>query len=326
MGMTQPWLPRSDVEIIDDAETGARIYRLGELESLMACQACGTPIVPTAPGQKTCGSMRCRDKIRIRTPEYIYRSRQRNRVWCAENRGCKSKRPWLLGPPPFGQYLPGGAMTLSVSPTPKWPIEHRNVRALHGMVTAIVGEPHQRWPEWALIPWDAGCGWAVYFRRDEIARRMASRRLDAVLYGRDVSVETGFLARMKAPVVRKRGHQRVVIDAITPVVIQSTNRTVHRLTPTAHSLLSALTIGLPGRLGLVDFEHDAATIEVIEQSTQHQTVDVGGKHDKITGWVGRVVVDVNAVSRWLLEACARGPGFGGRTAFGFGRIRVSEAP
>lgn len=42
------------------------------------------------------------------------------------------------------------------------------------------------------------------------------------------------------------------------------------------------------------------------------------------GWEGSCVVEVNAPARWMLE-CDALVGLGGRTALGFGRVRVSPA-
>lgn len=312
------------VEVIVDAETGARIYRMGDLESLLACVGCGVPIIPVAPGQRTCGAPRCREAARVLTPAQQAAKIERSRAWAAEHRGCSKAKPWLRGAPPHLPYLPGGGMTLSVSPTPRWPIEHRNIRALHGMMTMTVGLAHQRWPEWSLIPWPEGCGWGVYLRQDQVARRIAGRTIEGRLYDRDVTIKTGPLVRIKAPAPGRRGRQRIRLDTITPVVIETEGRTVTRTMPTVTSIWNALTQSLPDRLGLVGLDKQMVVLEVVSHETQTETVPLGGKGGPVKGWAGSVVLEVNAVTRWLLEAAARGPGLGGRVAFGFGRIRVGE--
>lgn len=315
--------PRPDVTITDDPETGARIYRMGDVESVVACCGCGVPIIPTAPGQRTCGAPVCREAARVLTPVQRAAKIERSRAWAAEHRACSKAKPWLRGAPPHLPYLPGGGMTVSISPAPRWPIEHRNIRAFHGMMTMLVGLPHQRFPEWSLVPWSEGCGWGVYLRQDDVARRLAGHTIEGRLYDRNVSVKMGPLVRMKAPMIAKRGHQRIRVDTVTPVVIETDGRTVTRTMPTVTSILRALTHSLPDRLGLVGFDRSTAVLEVVSHETQTESVPLGGKHGVVKGWAGSAVLEVNAVSRWLLEAASRGPGLGGRVAFGFGRVRVS---
>lgn len=314
------------VEVSVNEETGAPVYRMGEVESTVACAVCGVPIIPVARGQRTCGAPRCREALRVVTPGRVAAARERNRAWCAEHRGCVKPQPWLYGQPPHLPYLPGGGVTIAVAPAPRWPIEHRNVRALHGLLTTIVGLPHQRFPEWALVPWPSGCGWGAYFRQDDVARAVAGRTHTGVLFDQPITATMGPLVRIKAPDVRRRGRQRLTISTITPVVIESADRTVTRAVPIASSILSALTVNLPERLGLVGFDAASAVLDVVSHETATDTVPVGGKWGDVNGWAGAVVVECNAVARWLLEAAARGPGLGGRTAIGFGRVRVSPCP
>lgn len=315
--------PNPNVEVIDDPETGARVYRLGEVESTVACAVCGVPIIPIAGGQRTCGAPACREVARVLTPAQRAVKIERSRAWAAEHRGCSKSKPWLRGAPPHLPYLPGGGMTIAISPVPRWPIEHRNIRAFHGMMTMLVGLVHQRFPEWSLVPWPEGCGWGVYMRQDEVARRLAGRTIEGRLYDREVTVTTGPLIRIRAPLPGKRGRQRIRLDTITPVVIEAEGRTVTRTMPTVTSITSALTQSLPDRLGLVSLDRDTVVLEVVSHETQTEVVPLGGKGGPVKGWAGSVVLEVNAVTRWLLEAAARGPGLGGRVAFGFGRVRVS---
>lgn len=317
--------PNPAVEVIDDPETGARVYRMGDVESVVACFGCGVPIIPKSPGQRTCGAPACREAARVLSPEQRVAKLERSRAWAAEHRGCKRPRPWLRGTPPHLPYLPGGGITISVSPPPRWPIEHRNIRAFHGMMTMLVGLPHQRFPEWSLVPWPEGCGWGAYLRQDDVAARLSNRTVEGVLYDRPVTIKTGPLVRIKAPVVRKRGRQKIRLVTMTPVVIETDGRTVTRTMPTVTSIVSALTHSLPDRLGLVGFDSSLVVLNVMSHETQTEVVPLGGKGGPVKGWVGSVVLEVNAVSRWLLEAAARGPGLGGRVAFGFGRIRVEGA-
>lgn len=311
-------------EKIVDAETGSVIYRSGEIESLFACEFCGVAIVPLGPWQRTCGSERCRDRLRLLDPKRVAYARAKNRRWCEEHRAVRNRQPWLFGPPPHGPYLPGGGCEIAIAPPPQWPIEHRNVRALHGMLTAVMQSQHGQWPAFSILPWPRGCGWAVYSRVDEELARVAGQRVRCRLFDREVDATFGPLARMKAPVVTRRSRQRVRVDAITPVIVRSMSGTTIYTAPTAELLRSTLTQEFPGRLG-VEIGDDDLRLELVERDTQPATVLLGGKYGAVRGWTGSIVLDVNAVGRWLIEAAARGPGLGGRVSFGFGRIRVSEA-
>jgi len=131
--------------------------------------------------------------------------------------------------------------------------------------------------------------------------------------------------RPRYPRVSKRGHRKLRIDALTPVVIQSTGRATLRIQPTQTSLTAALATELPERVGVDSFDRDSLMLKVISHDSRKEVVDMGGKYGLISGWVGHVVVDTNAVGEFLLRCAANGPGLGGRTAFGFGRIVVSAA-
>jgi CRISPR/Cas system endoribonuclease Cas6 (RAMP superfamily) len=108
---------------------------------------------------------------------------------------------------------------------------------------------------------------------------------------------------------------------VTPVVIRNSGERTHIL-PTAGNILSTLCVWLPRRLGL-ELPQDAATLQVLERHTQEQWTQMGEKYGRQGGFVGWLVVDTNAVGHWLLKV-AEGIGLGGKTAFGFGRIRVSD--
>lgn len=317
----------SAVESFVDAETGARVYRAGDLESTFACEVCGRPFVPSQRRQRTCGASRCQERRRyenkLRDPRQIAQGRARNTRWAMANGRTTKPQPWLLGAPPYGSHLPGGGVELHVAPRPPWAAEHRRVRLVHGMVTAAIARGHSHGaPDFSLVPWPAGLGWGLYVRDLDTARALANREHEAVLADRPVRLRCGPLVRLRAPVVRRRGHHRVRVDAVTPVVVSTMARTVVHLAPTAANLRSTLLSHLVRRLGVVVAE-EALCLEIVEAATQAERVDLGGKFGVMSGWVGSVVVDTNAVGRWLLECAAR-IGLGGRTSLGMGRVRVSE--
>lgn len=315
------------------------------VESEERCSICAVQFIGTREGQVTCAERECRLahqraswRARRTDPEFVRRERARNRAYDVAHRRSMNAKPWLLGQPPHGVYLPGGGCELYVDPLPKWPVAHRNIRALHGAMSAILGEAtgeahdpggegRSRWPNFSLVPWPRGSlGWGVYWRTAPGAA-LAGHTFQGVLFDRPTTFRFGPLVRVRSPKIARRGHQRIIVDAVTPVCVTTMGRTVWHLRPTTTILHSALTNTLPGRVGLpLDFDPSTACLDVITDATRVERVEVGSKFGVAKGWVGQVVVEVNAVARWLIEAAARGPGLGSRTGFGFGRIRVSECP
>lgn len=251
----------------------------------------------------------------------IAKNRERNRAWCAQHRGVRNRSAWLLGAPPFPTHLPGGGFELHIEPAPKRAIDLRHTRGMHGLVTAMIGEPHHPTiPGFALVPWPRGCGWGVWSQLPEAAA-LAGRAHAGTLWDVPALVRCGPLVRVRAPVVQRRGRRRMRLDSITPVLVRADERAMHTH-PTAANLGSTLCAWLPRRVGL-HVSNDDAPIEIVSAETQPATVYTGGKFGASRGWVGHVVVETNAVGHWLLELGAR-IGIGGRVALGFGRVRVSE--
>lgn len=294
-----------------------------------ACRFCGAAfVVRSITGCQYYCSDRCKERAQwrreSRRPEVVAANRERCRRWASENRAVRRREPWLLGPPAFGEYLPGGAFSLRITPAPQWAIELRNTRALHGLVTTLLGEPHDpNLPGFALIPSSiAASGWGVYIPDEAAALRLAGRQCAGVLFDREVLVTCGPMHRIKAPRVISRGHRHLRIDFITPVIVRSDGGRVVRTSPTAGNLCSTLSAWLPRRIGL-EIGDDDVRMHLVERHTQVQLVRMGGKYGCARGFVGHMIVDTNAVGEWLLR-CAETIGLGGKCAFGFGRIRVSN--
>ena len=76
-------------------------------------------------------------------------------------------------------------------------------------------------------------------------------------------------------------------------------------------------------MGVPNLDTSTVLLEMVDAETQPATVQLGGKFHGIRGWTGHVIVEGNAVARWLVQ-CAGLVGLGGRTALGFGRVRVME--
>lgn len=297
--------------------------------SLRDCAICGEPftVLSITGVQFYCGDS-CKEKASWRRerqrPEIVAANRARCKLWSQTARNVRTPNQWLAGAPPFGEFLPGGAFSLAISPVPHWPIELRNTRALHGLVTGLLGEPHSpQSPGFALIPSNAAAsGWGIYVARTDLASKLHSSTVGGVLFDREVSIMCGPLFRIKSPRVTKRGRRLLRIDVLTPVQIRSDSSAVTRLFVTAANLCSTLGAWLPRRLG-IELESDAIQLEIVERATQPQTVHMGGKYGNARGFVGHLIVETNAVGEWLLR-CAETLGLGGKTAFGFGRIRVAH--
>ena len=213
---------------------------------------------------------------------------------------------------------------MTFDPFPTWPIELRNTRGLHGAVTTILGEPHGRWPKWALIPWENS--WAVYWFTDA-GMALATKTVNVPLYDRPTSFRFGPLVRFKNPKVLRRGRQQVQIDSVTPVVWTNNGREKSVTKPDASHLLNCLNGEFATRLApserWKEWTKDRVTLELVSRQTQPASVFLGDKYGVVHGWTGSMVLSVNATARWLLHAAER-LGLGSRTAFGFGRIRVTS--
>jgi hypothetical protein len=273
-----------------------------------------------------CGE-RCKERAawkreRLR-PEIVAANRARCKRWSAANGGAVDSNHWLDGAPPYGEYLPGGGMSLTISPPPKWALEHRSVRALHGMVTGLSGQGHDpTTPKFSLIPTRGGSQWSVLFQSEAVARSLAGRVHHAILFDRPVAVRCGLLHRLRAPVVTTRGHRTLRVDAITPVHIRKDGGHHTHLYPTARNLTSTMASWLPRLLGL-ELGEEAIQLHLVERHTMPEHTPLGGKYGCVSGWSGHIIVDTNATGEWMLRA-AEVVGLGGRVAFGFGRIRVTH--
>lgn len=280
------------------------------------------PLLPGATHRLYC-SDKCRWRHRDATnPNSIANNRKRCAEWAKKNRRVRNPNYWLLGPPPFEQHLPGIGMTMQVEPYPKWPVELRNTRALHGMLTTLSSKPHDPLnPRWSLVPVRSRFGWGVYFDDPDEGRCLAGKRHQAVLYDRDVTVTLGPPTRAKSPKVTKRGHRLVRVDTITPVVVRQTSRTWYA-NPTGANIHSTLITFLPRRLGLL-IEPETCKLSLVEKGTSATQARLGGKYTNVGAFTGSLVFDANAVGHWLLKV-AEVYGLGSKTAFGYGRIRVTE--
>lgn len=263
-----------------------------------------------------------------RRPDIVEKNRARCREWAQQHRGVKRSQPWLLGAPPFSPELPGVALEFDVRPRPRWPIVHRNIRALHGMMTSLTGQHHPHLPVFSLAPWKRGIEWIVYVQDAERVNDLLGSSVEAVLFGSNVTVRFGNRYRLRSPVVSKRGRRRLRIDAITPVCLKrkssvsGAGSSGDYVLPTSDNLTSTLESFTAARLSGAG--RGTVKLELVKREAFQMCVPIGGKLGNVSGWGGSVFVDANAPGEWLLRVAAM-IGLGGASAYGFGSIRVSHA-
>lgn len=287
------------------------------------CSICGAAFSPR-PRQRFCSELcrwREKDARRREDPRRIASVRS---YWSSRRPAETPASPWHYGAPPYASTLPGGLCSIAISPPPTFAVEHRHARHLHGVLCHILGRDHDGSAAFALRPVSEGCGWAVRWpeRTDLAGRSFPVRRL----LGGPRTVSLGPLVQERAPnVFQPRGRRRVRLDAITPVVHRShvDGAPVFRTAPEASNIATALR-GLAERL-CIQLADDALQLELVERHTIPEAVPLGGKYPALRGWIGSLVLEANAPARWLLLAAER-LGLGGRTAMGFGCIRVEDLP
>lgn len=236
---------------------------------------------------------------------------------------------WEEPPPAYPTHLPGVALPLRVV-TPsgtELQVRHEHVRVLHALVTRLLGPHSGTGPDFSMLCTSAApSGWGLYVPDEEQGRALAGRSVAGHLFGAPVQLAViGRLAKLRAPSARA-GRSVVRVDALTPVVTRSDGGPA-RERPSASSLWNAITASLPARLG-VAIDRSRVKLWLLAAHTEPASVDLGGKiagGGVVRGWIGDVVLEVSPLARWLLE-CASRIGLGGRTAFGFGRVVVTEMP
>jgi predicted nucleic acid-binding Zn ribbon protein len=295
----------------------------------LTCIVCGAAFVPAVHNSALCSDACKRerrkqvDRTRVQTVDRILAAYARNREWAREHRACQSTNHWLAGAPPYNVFLPGVSTSMSFDPAPTWPVELRNTRGLHGMLTAILDVGHgDHVPYWALRPWKSG--WGVHWLHPH-GMRFVNTTVQAALYDRPTTVHFGPPFHMRAPSGIRRGKQLVRLTTITPVCTRTNGGEKSAEKATSASLVGSLRTEFLRRIApsqmWLEWVEPRIRIEIIENETHLAVVPIGYKYGAIRSWEGSAVLEVNAVARWLLEAASR-IGFGSRVAFGFGWIRV----
>lgn len=239
---------------------------------------------------------------------------------------------WMGEPPAYDAFLPGGACTLRFSPRPLRRLGLGAAHFIHGAVSTILGESgvphHERWPVFTVVL-DALGSATLVLGQDDAAAVIANGRFPVRIGTQEnVTMDVGPLTRLRAPIVHGRGPRLLRITAETPVVVRRTvskpdhgHRGAYHTTPTTENLRHSIGAQFAERLGLGFRE--LGQLELVHRDTRGVKQMTGPKVRLTWGWLGSVVVRVDAQAEWLLRA-AETLGLGGRTAFGFGRVRVEE--
>ncbi len=239
---------------------------------------------------------------------------------------------WYGPPPAYDTYLKGGACSLRFTPAPRRRPTLEDVHLIHGAVSTVLGESgvphHDRWPVFSLSLDAVGQITLLLFDEDACAV-IANGRCRVHVGDVPATMHVGPLTRMRAPIVFGSGPRLLRVSAETPVVIRRTVRNAapgHRggyhATPTTENLRHAIGHQFAARFGLGHQEF--GRIELVDRWTHGVRRTSGAKVKFTWGWLGDVTLKVDATGEWLLRL-AEIVGLGGRTAYGFGRVRVEKA-
>ena len=281
----------------------------------------------------------CSDRCRYRTKEagtadLIEKNKQRCAKWYRDEnnrtlalaRGAARKLSSKTGrgeweePAPNLGFIPGAFAPIALENGHQF--EHRQLAALHGMMTSITGAHRPNNPVFTLLRSHLGCGWGAYISDLEMARKVAARFHDVRFNDQVISLVIGCLFRVKSPIV-KSGAWNMRISTVTPVHCRSNGGETQYSEPTSSNIKGTLEGFTARRLGIETHPEDVQVI-MLKADTTPAKVSVAGNGRKLgdmVGWHGNVIVKTNALGRLLIECAALGLGLGGKTAFGFGRIK-----
>lgn len=234
-------------------------------------------------------------------------------------------RPWRATVGPQPTHLAARGLELRFDPPlrPQGRAAEESVRRhLHGLLSLLVARDHDaNAPAWSLVPMRGEAWGAVLYDPATVERLRGTEHEVAVGDCRTRVTLGPAVVRLRAPVTLTPGRYVVTLDAVTPVVQTTMGRTRAVTQPTATTVLGALSLALQvagvspsGRIH----------VERVTCETQPERVRLGGHigaSGVIVGWVGRLTIECNAPAAWALQVAAQ-VGFGGKCAFGLGRVRV----
>lgn len=210
------------------------------------------------------------------------------------------------------------------------------LRLLHGVLHRSLEVGHRLHANAFALTIRRGTVWLVTTDADVLSRL---RSLQRVLFSGDrdeYQVIVGARSKMRAPPPRDAGQWRARVVIERPLVLTRgsllNGRESKRLRDAPEGLESQLEricirLGLPVPPIVCRVLH--ADVERVLDSDGVDGVRVGGHIQletpgRVAALVGVLDVECNAAGRWLLD-CAALVGLGGKTAFGFGRVRVEDA-
>lgn len=293
------------------------------------CVHCKDAYRPRCARQLTCGSRACKKRQHYlkhrESPAYVEKNRRRSRDWYARQRGAEAiaTNPWLAGAPTVGPRLPGGLITIAVSPARS--VQLKDTRVLHGAISSILGDlgvGHEKTkPTFTLRPSATSLGWSLYVWTDdafEVLRNVVDTRL---LGDARTTFTFGAGERAPAPVVEDRGRRALALSTLSPTIHHCTTITGKKCrTPTSETLVGSLQQTFMHLTG-VRVMRDQIMIEVAEQHIDAVDRLMGGKFRMEDGWDGVLRLRCNAVAEYMLRI-AETIGLGSRVGFGFGAVRV----
>lgn len=238
--------------------------------------------------------------------------------------------PWSIPPPVYPTtHLPGAMLGLAFDPRREIPL--REMRLMHAVVTNLLDTKHSSTaPLWSLLYVGnlTTSGWAIYLHNAEHVAQLAHHTFPVTISGRDA--RTALLTfsaptRLRSPVA-KAGPTAVELESVTPVSVQKSamGGKSSYARPTTRSMHSAL-LSVARRLGIHIAPADVV-LRILRREVTSTGINMGGKlnaHGVVYGWTGKVAVELNPAGRWLADVAAL-IGIGGKTAMGFGRVRMRE--
>ncbi len=233
--------------------------------------------------------------------------------------------PWRATVGPQPSHLRAAGMELHFSPrlSARGRDAEESVRRhLHGMLSLLVARAHDRnTPAWSLVPMRGEAWGVVLYDPADVERLRGTSHAVTVGACRTTLTIGPAVVRLRAPATLTPRRYTVILDAVTPVVQSTMGRTRAVTQPTATTVLGAVSLALQvagvaprGRIH----------VESVACETMPERVRLGGHLGAsgcIVGWVGRLTITCNAPAAWALLVAAQ-VGYGGKCAYGLGRVRV----
>lgn len=220
-----------------------------------------------------------------------------------------------------------GPVGLRLAFEPRPPTIDATRRHIHAMLHRVMRAGHQETAaRFALVPYREGVrdAWSVVVFDADAAKALMGFEGTVTLGHRSVRlVVSSSPVRFKTPAIFAPGRYRITVTSRGPVVSYCSNRQRAVDGASIGSIMAGLEravayAGLP-KLGPMRVE--ALSVEMVRER-----VEIGGHVGSMAGHCGRFVFEGNApavVAAKLLETT----GFGGRIAYGFGRVAVTvEGP